>query len=291
MEAFWGELVGTAILLFLGCSVCAGTSLKKSFGNNAGWLAIQFGWGMSVMIAIFAVGKFSGAHFNPVVTITFALIGEFPWSEVPGYLLAQLLGAMLGAAAAYLQYLPHWKETEDPNVKLTVFVTKPAIPHTFANILSEMLAAFILILALLTIGANRFSEGLHPLIIGFLILTLGLSLGGSTGAAMNPARDIGPRIIHFLLPIPGKRDSNWGYAWIPIVGPIMGGSIGGFFYQAVFLGEMIPQLFFSLGLGLVVLAVSYLADLNRHKKSDSIGRLQHKTIFGQLVYNEKIRKS
>lgn len=258
MTAFWGEVVGTAILLFLGGSMCAGASLKKSFGQNAGWMAINFAWGMSVAIAIYAVGKISGAHFNPVVTLSFALIGNFSWSLVPSYLLAQFLGAMIGATAVYFQYLPHWNETEDPSVKLGVFVTSPAIPHNVANLLSEMLATFVLILALLSIGANQFTDGLNPLIIGFLIFALSMSLGGTTGAALNPARDLGPRIVHALLPIPGKGGSNWGYSWIPVVGPILGGCLGGLFYKAVFLKEMISHFWLGLAFVSIVLTLAYI---------------------------------
>ena len=265
MIAFWGEIVGTAILILIGCGVCAGASLKKSYSYNPGWFTIQFAWGMGVMLAIYAVGKFSGAHFNPVVTLVFALTGNFPWSQVPVYLLAQFLGAMVGASAVYLLYLPHWEETEDPKVKLGIFATAPAIPHPFSNLLCEMLATFILILGLLTIGANQFTDGLHPLIIGLLITTLCVALGGPTGAAMNPARDLGPRITHFLLPITGKGKSNWGYAWIPVVGPIIGGCIGGFFYNAAFLGRMIPQLFVSLGIGVAVLLASYIVGKKTRK--------------------------
>lgn len=267
MTAFWGEVVGTAILIFLGGSVCAGASLKKSFAYNAGWLAIQFAWGFAVAVAIFTVGKFSGAHLNPVITLVIAFSGSFPWGQVPGYIIAQLLGAMIGAAGVYLQYLPHWKETKDPKAILGVFSTSPAIQHTFSNILSEILATFILVLGILSIGANKFTDGLHPLAVGFLIITLGLSLGGSTGAAMNPARDLGPRIIHFLLPIPGKGDSNWRYAWIPVVGPILGGCLGGFFYNSVFQGKMISQLLITLVLTIFVLTLSYLSGMKKQKKT------------------------
>lgn len=266
MTAFWGEVVGTAILIFLGGSVCAGASLKKSFAYNAGWLAIQFGWGLAVMIAIFTVGKYSGAHLNPVFTMVFAFSGSFPWDQVPGYILAQFLGTMIGATGVYLQYLPHWKETKDPNAILGVFATSPAIQNTFSNMLSEILATFILVLGILSIGANKFTDGLQPLIVGFLIITLGLSLGGSTGAAMNPARDLGPRIMHFLLPIPGKGDSHWQYAWIPVVGPILGGCLGGFFYNGVFHGKMISQLLITLGLTTLVLILSYLVETKKQKQ-------------------------
>jgi glycerol uptake facilitator protein len=200
--------------------------------------------------------------------LVFSLTGNFPWSQVPGYLVAQFLGAMIGAFAVYLLYLPHWKETVDPKVKLGIFATGPAIPHTFSNLLCEMLATFILVLGLLTIGANQFTDGLHPLIIGLLITTLCVALGGPTGAAMNPARDLGPRIAHFLLPISGKGKSNWGYAWIPVAGPIIGGTIGGFFYNAAFLGRMIPQLFVALGIGVVVLIASYFLGIKTGKQKE-----------------------
>jgi glycerol uptake facilitator protein len=181
--------------------------------------------------------------------------------------MAQFVGAMFGAAGVYLQYLPHWKETKDPKAILGVFSTGPAIQHTFSNILSEILGTFILVLGILSIGANKFTDGLHPLAVGFLIVTLGLSLGGSTGAAMNPARDLGPRIVHFLLPIPGKGDSNWRYAWIPVVGPILGGCLGGFFYNSVFQGKMLPQLSITLVLTILVLILSYLSGVRRQKQT------------------------
>lgn len=266
MTAFIGEIVGTAILIFIGCSVCAGASLKKSYSYNPGWFSIQFAWGFAVALAIFMVGKYSGAHLNPAVTLAFAFTGAFSWSLVPAYIVAQLIGAMIGAVAVFLHYLPHWAETDDPQAKLGIFVTGPAIPQSVANLLSEMFATFILVLSLLSLGATAFTEGLQPIMVGFLIITLGLAFGGTTGSAMNPARDLGPRIVHFLLPIPGKGASNWKYAWIPVVGPILGGCCGGFFYQAAFLGKMVPQLFLTIGLIIIVLIVSHMAGLNAHKK-------------------------
>lgn len=257
MTPFVAEIVGTAILLFLGISACAGISLKGSFAYKAGWMAVNFSWGLAVMVAIYSVGKFSGAHFNPVVTLSFAFIGKFPWHQVPSYITAHLLGAFIGAAASYLHYLPHWKITEDPKVKLGVFATGPAIPHTFANLMSEMLGSFVLIVALLSIGANKFTDGLNPLIGGFLIFCLSMSVGGTTGAALNPARDFAPRLAHFLFPIPGKKGSNWSYAWIPIVGPILGGCLGGLFYQAVFLGNPSPQLWYVLGISAAALIIAH----------------------------------
>lgn len=258
MTPFVAEIVGTAILLFLGISSCAGTALKKSFAHQAGWMAVNFPWGLAVMIAIYAVGKYSGAHLNPVVTLSFAFIGKFPWAQVPSYITAQLLGAFIGATATYLQYLPHWKETRDSKVKLGVFATCPAIPHPFANLICEMLGSFVLILALLSIGANKFTDGLNPLIVGLLIFCLSMSVGGTTGAALNPARDFAPRLAHTLLPIPGKKGSNWPYAWIPIVGPILGGCLGGLFYQAFFLGRPSPQLWYVLGLSVMALVTAHL---------------------------------
>jgi glycerol uptake facilitator protein len=266
MIAFWGEVVGTAILIFLGGSVCAGATLKKSFAYNAGWLAIQIAWGLAVTLAIFTVAKYSGAHLNPVITLVFAFSGNFPWGQVIGYIIAQILGTMIGAAAVYLHYLPHWEETKDQKAILGVFATSPAIQHTFANILSEILATFILVLGILSIGANKFTDGLYPLAVGVLIITLGMSLGGSTGAAMNPARDLGPRIIHSLLPIPGKGDSQWRYAWIPVIGPTLGGCLGGFFYNGVFHGKMISHLFITLSLTTLVLFLSYRLGTKRQKQ-------------------------
>jgi glycerol uptake facilitator protein len=266
MTAFMGEIVGTAILIFIGCSVCAGASLKKSFSYHPGWFSIQFAWGFAVALAIFMVGKYSGAHLNPAVTLAFAFTGAFSWSLVPAYIVAQFIGAMIGAIAVFLHYLPHWEGTQDPQTKLGIFETGPAIPHTFANLLSEIFATFVLVLSLLSLGATEFTKGLQPIMVGFLIITLGLALGGATGPAMNPARDLGPRIVHFLLPIPGKGASNWKYAWIPVIGPLLGGICGGFFYQAAFLGKMVPQLFLTIGLIIIVLVISNILSLNAYKK-------------------------
>lgn len=237
MTPFLGELIGTMILIIFGAGVVAGSSLTKSKSQNSGWIVITMGWGMAVAMGVYAVGSISGAHINPAVTIGLASIGEFPWAEVPGYLLAQMIGAILGATFVWLFYYPHWKATEDAGAKLGVFSTGPAIKHTPANLISEILGTFVLMLGLLSIGANQFSEGLNPLIVGFLIVAIGLSLGGTTGYAINPARDLGPRIAHAILPIPGKGDSNWGYAWIPVVGPIVGGVLGSLFYKAAFVNH------------------------------------------------------
>lgn len=231
MSSFLGELIGTMILTLFGCGVVGGVVLNKSKAQNSGWIVITLGWGFAVTFAVYVVGKYSGAHINPAVTIGLAASGNFPWAQVPMYVAAQMIGGFLGACIVYLHYLPHWEATEDKDAKLAVFSTDPAIPHTFANLISEIVGTAALVFGLLGIGANKFSEGLNPLIVGFYITAIGMSLGGTTGYAINPARDLGPRLAHFFLPIAGKRDSNWGYAWIPVVGPVIGGVLGGLLYN------------------------------------------------------------
>jgi glycerol uptake facilitator protein len=247
MINYTAEAVGTAMLILLGDGVVANVLLARSKGENSGWIVITFGWGVAVMVAVYAVGRLSGAHLNPAVTLALASIGAFPWSDVPGYVVAQMVGAIAGAVLVWLMYLPHWAVTQNADLKLAVFCTGPAIRKPPANLLTETLATAAFIFAILGIGANAqtltrpgdidlsivFSNGLQPLLVGALVLGVGLSLGGSTGYAINPARDLGPRIAHFLLPIPGKRDSDWGYAWIPIVGPVVGGVIGAQLFKAV----------------------------------------------------------
>lgn len=265
LTAFMGELIGTMILIIFGAGIGAGSSLKNSYSNNAGWIVITIAWGLAVTMAVFAVGSISGAHLNPALTIALALAGDFAWADVPGYILAQLIGAILGATVIFLHYLPHWKATEDPGTKLGVFATGPAISHTFSNILSEIIGTFILVLGIMFIGANKFTEGLNPFAVGLLIVAIGMSLGGTTGYAINPARDLGPRIAHFLLPIPGKGGSNWAYSWIPVVAPILGGSLGALFYKAVFKGEVVGSLW---GVLLVTCALLVGAFFTSAKSND-----------------------
>ncbi|TCO67721.1 MIP/aquaporin family protein [Marinisporobacter balticus] len=234
MSAFMGEVIGTMILIIFGCGVNAGLTLNKSYSKASGWIVTTVGWGLGVAMGVYAVGNISGAHLNPAVTVGLASVGKFPWADVPGYIVAQMIGAIIGATIVWLHYLPHWAETEDKGAKLGIFSTGPAIPHTFGNIMSEIIGTFVLVLGILAIGANEFAAGLNPFIVGALIVAIGISLGGTTGYAINPARDLGPRIAHFILPIAGKGDSNWKYAWIPVVAPIIGGVLGGVFFVTFF---------------------------------------------------------
>lgn len=237
MSAFLAELIGTMILITLGGGVVAGSLLKFSKGENGGWVVITIAWGLAVAMAAYAVGGISGAHLNPALTIALATIGNFSWADVPLYILAQLLGAICGAVIVYFAYLPHWAKTDDEGAKLAVFATSPAIRHPLSNVATEMIGTFILLLGILALGGNVIVDGVNPMLVGLLVIVIGMSLGGPTGYAINPARDLGPRIAHFLLPIPGKRDADWSYAWVPIVGPIIGAVLGALFYKQFFLQE------------------------------------------------------
>jgi glycerol uptake facilitator protein len=237
MSEFLAEVVGTMILIIFGSGVVAGVVLKDSKAENSGWVVITIAWGLAVAMGVYAVGGVSGAHLNPAVTLGLASVGEFAWAKVPMYILAQVLGGIIGAVIVFLNYLPHWRRTEDKGAKLAVFSTGPAIRSPFSNLVSEIIGTAVLLMGLLFIGANEFTEGLNPLIVGALIIAIGMSLGGTTGYAINPARDLGPRIAHALLPIPGKGSSDWSYSWVPIVGPIFGGIYGAVFYKALFTGD------------------------------------------------------
>jgi glycerol uptake facilitator protein len=253
VEVYLAEFVGTLILILLGDGVVAGVLLRKSKAENAGWIVITFGWGMAVALAVYAVGVISGAHINPAVTVGLASIGAFNpdnfygWGAVPGYIVAQLLGAFTGAVLVWITYYQHWKETDDPVIKLGVFSTIPEIRNVASNFVTEVIATAMLVFGVVAIVANAqnfantdlasiFSVGILPLIIGFLVFAIGLSLGGPTGYAINPARDLGPRIAHALLPIPGKGGSDWSYSWIPVVAPLVGGVIGAFAYSILGFG-------------------------------------------------------
>lgn len=234
MDLFVAEIIGTFILCYFGCGVVANVLLRKSKGENSGWIVIATGWGLAVGFAVYAVGRISGAHINPAVSVGLAVAGEFPWAKVPMYIVAQMIGGFLGGVATWLTYLPHWKETEDQTLKLAVFSTIPAIRNYGMNLLTEILATFILVFGILFITANEFAPGVAAYIIGFYIFAIGLSHGGPTGYAINPARDLGPRIAHLVLPIAGKGDSDWAYSWVPVVGPLIGGVLGGLFFALVY---------------------------------------------------------
>lgn len=267
MSPFIGEILGTMILILLGNGVVAGVLLHRSKAQASGWIVITFGWGMAVAMAVFTVGSISGAHINPAVTLGLAAAGAFPWAEVPLYVLAQLTGALLGAVVVWLHYHAHWEVTEDAEAKLSAFSTGPAIKDTPANLLSEVIGTFVLVLGVLAIGANEFTEGLFPLIVGLLIFAIGLSLGGPTGFAINPARDLGPRIAHALLPIAGKGSSNWKYAWIPVLGPSIGGLLGGLFYFHLFVTQSAMAIVVSLTC--LALVVSVMASKGRKRAASA----------------------
>lgn len=238
MNPFLAELLGTMLLIIFGNGAVANVLLNHSKGNNGGWIVITAGWGLGVALAVYTVNAASGAHLNPAVTIGLAVIGKFAWSLVPGYLAAQLAGAFVGATTVWLAYLPHWSVTEDKGAKLAAFCTGPAIRKPMANLLTEIIGTAVLVLGVLAVLSPKnlvpnsgFDTGFAPFLVGILVWAIGLSLGGPTGYAINPARDLGPRLAHFLLPIAGKGDSDWRYAWVPIVGPIIGGVIGALIYQ------------------------------------------------------------
>jgi glycerol uptake facilitator protein len=240
MNPYLAEFIGTAMLILLGDGVVANVLLGKSKGQGGGWIVITFGWGMAVMMAAYSVGAISGAHINPAVTIGLAAIGKFAPAKVAGYVVAQIAGAVVGAMFVWLAYLPHWKETPDAGAKLAVFSTIPAIRSTLANLLCETIGTATLVFGVLAVpsGTNLtepgWVNGYGPFLVGLLVFAIGLSLGGPTGYAINPARDLGPRLAHAILPIAGKGGSDWRYSWIPIVGPICGGVIGAWTYRLLY---------------------------------------------------------
>ena len=240
MSPFVAEMIGTMLLVLLGDGVVANVLLKQSKGNGGGWIVIATGWGLAVMVGAYAVAQFTGAHINPAVTIAFAAanINGFGWESVPSYVAGQMTGAFIGAILVWLAYLPHWGITEDKAAVRGVFCTAPAVRKPAANLITEAIGTFVLVVGVLAIPSVKnldpklgFGTSVGPLLVGFLVWSIGLSLGGPTGYAINPARDLGPRIAHAILPIPGKTDSDWGYSWVPVIGPIIGGVIGALFYK------------------------------------------------------------
>ena len=226
MNDFFAEFFGTAIILVFGGGVVANVLLDKTKGNNSGWIVISFGWAVGVFTGILIAAPISGAHLNPAVTLALAIANKFEWSKVPLYFSAQLLGAMFGAFLVWLAYKKHFDATENADSKLAVFVTGPNIRSYWYNVMTEAIGTYVLALAVLYMAQPEVGLGaLNALPVAIVVLGLGLSIGGPTGYAINPARDLGPRIVHFLLPIPGKRDSDWKYAWVPILGPFIGASL------------------------------------------------------------------
>jgi glycerol uptake facilitator protein len=240
MSPVLAEFFGTAILIVLGDGVVANVVLQRTKGHNSGWIVITAGWALGVTIAVYCVNAISGAHLNPAVTIALATTGAFDWAKVPMYIAAQIAGGFLGGVIVWVAYLPHWKVTPDATSKLAVFSTVPAIRQPLANLGSEIIGGFALVLSLLAVlspgnfvPGSDLAKGFGPLLVGAIVMAIGLSLGGPTGYAINPARDLGPRIAHAVLPISGKGSSDWAYAWIPIVGPTIGGVLGALVYNMV----------------------------------------------------------
>lgn len=233
LSIFIAECFGTLLLVLLGDGVVANVLLKKSKGESSGWIVITAGWGFAVAIAVYIIGWVSGGHVNPAVTLGFAILGKTPWHLVPAYFSGQLLGGALGAALMYLTYKPHFDMADEKDKILMIFCTKPAIWNPFWNFVCEMLGTAVLLIGICGIinYHNDLSGGIAPYLFGILVFSIGLSLGGPTGYAINPARDLGPRIVHYLLPIKQKGPSEWYYSWIPIVAPLIGGALGVLFYQ------------------------------------------------------------
>jgi glycerol uptake facilitator protein len=233
-----GETIGTALLILLGDGVVAAVLLNHSKAQNSGWIVITFGWGFGVMAGAYAVGQFTGAHLNPAVTLGIWIQGGIDGGDAIKYFIGEFLGAMIGAGLVFLAYFQHFGQTEDPGLKLAVFSTGPAIRNTMWNLITEIIATMVLIVGILAIvdpgNKGNNASGLSTLLVAFLVVGIGLSLGGPTGYAINPARDLGPRIMHAILPIPGKGPSDWGYAWIPVVGPLIGGALGALAFKAFF---------------------------------------------------------
>lgn len=244
MRSYLAEFVGAAWLILFGNGVVANVVLNKSKGQGSGWIVIATGWGLAVAMAVYATARISGAHLNPAVTLGLASIGDFPAADVPFYIAAQVLGAMFGSVLVYLTYLAHWEQTDDPAAKLGCHCTAPAVRRFGPAFVTESIGTAALlfgVLALGKVGGDAASESgvwtaavgtwFGPLLVGLLVVAIGLSLGGPTGYAINPARDFGPRLIHALLPIPGKGASDWQYAWVPVVAPLVGGVIGAWLFR------------------------------------------------------------
>lgn len=234
MNPYLAEYIGTAILIALGNGVVANVVLNKTKGQNSGWIVISFGWAMAVFVGVFTVSKFSGAHLNPAVSICLAMTGKFAWSNVLLYIIAQIAGAFTGSVLVWLMYHDHFESTQNEALKLACFSTDPAIRKPLFNLLTETIATAIFLFSiLLLIGPTNSLGALDALPVALLVLAVGLSFGGPTGYAINPARDLGPRIAHAVLPLSGKGKSDWSYAWVPVVGPILGAILAAITYKAI----------------------------------------------------------
>lgn len=234
LNQFWAELVGTALLILLGDGVVANVVLKKTKGHNAGLIVITVGWAIAVAIPVYIFARVSGAVFNPAITIALGITGGLTLKQVIVFCIAQFIGAFIGAVLVYLTYHDYFDSTEDKDAKLGTFCTIPAIRNYKSNLFVEFIGTFVLMFCILGLGDSKMVDGISPIAVGLLILVIGVSLGGPTGYAINPARDFSPRLAHFLLPIKGKRDSDWAYSWIPIVGPILGAIAGALVYTSIF---------------------------------------------------------
>lgn len=238
---FLAEVFGTGLLILLGDGVVAGVLLTRSKAQNAGWIVITAAWAFAVFVGVVVAGPISGAHLNPAVTVGLAVNGNLPWDKVPLYLIGEFVGAFVGATLVTIHYWDHFKQTEDKGLKLAVFSTAPNIRNIPLNVVSEIIGTFVLVFVVLAFGTNGSAAGLASLgalPVALLVWSIGMSLGGTTGYAINPARDLGPRIIHAILPIPGKGGSDWEYSWVPVVGPILGGILAGVVYQVIWIGQM-----------------------------------------------------
>lgn len=228
-----GEFIGTFVLVLLGDGVVAGVSLRKSKAEGSGWIAITLGWGLAVTLGVYASSFLSPAHLNPAVSVGMAIAGKFPWSSVIPYSIAQILGGLVGGIVVWIHYYPHWKETKDKDAILGTFATEPAIRNYSMNFISEVVGTALLIFGLLAFTRGQFTQGLNPIAVGVLITAIGLSLGGTTGYAINPARDLGPRLAHAMLPIANKGGSDWAYSWVPILGPVVGAILGAICFNLI----------------------------------------------------------
>lgn len=281
ISPYLAEFLGTMIMVTIGCGVIATVELRRSKGHGDNFFTIAFGWGFAVAFGVYASHHYSGGHLNPAVSIGLAAYGEFEWAKVPGYIISQLLGAMAGATMVFLNYLPHWKATADHKIKLGVFATVPAIHNYFTNALSEIIGTFLLVFSALYVGVNftptlegsalalDLNDVLKPLAFGFMVTVLVIGLGGQTGFALNPARDLGPRIMHALLPIHDKGRSRWFYAWVPVSAPIAGGMMGGSFFKLYYDGQFSIFQVISIVLVLGVLAFGLWANTHMYRSKSA----------------------